>query len=391
MERIAADCRWMRWDRPCAPHKREGVHCRGCAYHDAVTARVLVVKLDALGDVLRTTCILPAIREKFPGAQVTWITMPEAVPLLEHNPLVDRIVPYGPDALAVLGVERFDLALCLDASPRSAALGSLARAKEKRGFGADANGRVFPFAPAARRWFLMGLFDDLKRANRRTYQDIVMEICGFGGLQQEITIRLTEEEKEFARRFAARAGIPSGSARERMTLVGLNTGSGRRWRMKQWPVGRCAELIRMLARDRGARILLFGGEEEKERNAAIRKAAGKALIDTGCGNSLREFIALLGLCDLVVTSDSLGLHAALGLGKKVVGLFGPTSAAEIDMYGRGVKVIADSDCACCYLRDCERRPSCMERITAGRVYAAVRGLLQPATRPRSRPRSGGER
>lgn len=374
----------VRWDRPCEPHKREGVHCRGCAYYDPVAARILVVKLDALGDVLRTTCILPAIREKHPRAQITWITMPEAVPLLQHNPLVDRILPYGPDTLAVLGVERFDLALCLDTAPRSAALGTLSKAARKRGFGVDADGRVFPFNREALGWFLMGLFDDLKKANRRTYQDIVMEICGLGGMRQEIILRITEEEREFADRFAARAGIPSGSARGRVSLIGINTGSGSRWRMKQWPEGRCVDLIRMLARDRRIRLLLFGGRDEIERNAAIRGAAGKALIDTGCGNSIREFISLVGLCDLMVASDSLGLHVALGLGKKVVGLFGPTSAAEIDMYGRGAKIVADADCACCYLHDCGRTPSCMDRITAAQVCAAVRRLLPLPPRGRAR-------
>lgn len=364
----------MRWDRPCDPHKREGVHCGRCPHHDPVRTRVLIVKLDALGDVLRTTCILPALRERHPGAQVTWVTMPAAVPLIENNPFVDRIVPYGPDALAVLATERFDLCLCLDAAPRSAALGALVRAAAKRGFRTDPKGRVVPCTPRAREWLLMGLFDDLKKANRRTYQEIVMGICGLAGMRHEITLRLTDAEREFARRFASRHGIPAGGGRRGAAVVGLNTGSGSRWPMKQWPVARCAALARMLAAD-GARVLLFGGGEEAGRNAAIRKAAGPALVDTGCGNGLREFMALVGLCDVLVTSDTLGLHAALGLGRKVVGLFGPTSAAEIDVYGRGVKIVAETGCACCYLRACERTPSCMERITAERVRAAVRGLL----------------
>ncbi|MFH0962468.1 MAG: glycosyltransferase family 9 protein [Planctomycetota bacterium] len=376
MERIRSECRQMRWDRPCAPHKSEGVHCRGCLRYDPLKKRVLVIKLDALGDVLRTTCILPAIRQKYPGSQVTWITMAAAIPLLEHNPFIDRVVPYGPDALAVLGVERFDLTLCLDAAPRSAALGSLARAKEKRGFGVDRRGCVVPFTPEAREWLLMGIFDDLKRANRRTYQDIVMGICGLEGLRHEIIVRLTKAEREFARRFAARAGLPSEGSRKGVSVVGMNTGSGSRWRMKQWPVARCAELIRRLSGDGGTRVLLFGGEDEAARNAAIRKAAGPSLVDTGCGNSLREFMSLIGLCDLLVTSDSLGLHAALGLGKKVVGLFGPTSTAEVDVYGRGIKIVPGVDCACCYLRECERTPSCMERLPAETVAAAVDKLLK---------------
>ena len=374
MEPVRWDCRQMRWDRPCAPHKREGVHCRGCRHYDPVGKRILVIKLDALGDVLRTTCILPALKARHPAAQITWITLPGAMSLLENNPYIDRVIPYGPEALAMLGVARFDLSLCLDAAPRSAALGTLARAREKRGFGVDAKGRVVPLDPEARGWLLMGLFDDVKKANRRTYQEIAMGTCGMAGMRQEIVVVLSDDEKEFARRFAARKGLVRGTGGG--AVVGLNTGSGNRWRMKQWPVAHCVDLLRRLARCRGIRVLLFGGEEEAARNAAIRKAAGGGLVDTGCGNSLREFIALVGLCDLLVTSDTLGLHVALGLGKKVVGLFGPTSSAEIDMYGRGVKIVPDVDCACCYLRECVRRPSCMERISPATVLAAVKGLLR---------------
>ena len=363
----------MRWDRPCAPHKAEGARCRGCGHYDPVGKRILVIKLDALGDVLRTTCILPALRTIHPSAQVTWITLPAAMPLLEHNPFIDRVIPYGAEALAMLRVERFDISLCLDAAPRSAALGSLARAGEKRGFRLDARGRVAPIGAEARAWLMMGLFDDAKKANRRPYQEIVMGISGLAGLRQEIVVALSDEEREFARRFAARKGLaPGGRGR---AIVGVNTGSGSRWPMKQWPAALCADLVRRLAGLRGTRVLLFGGEEEKARNAAIRNAAGAALVDTGCGNSLREFIALVGLCDLLVSSDSLGLHVALGFGKKVVGLFGPTSSAEIDVYGRGVKIVSDADCACCYLRACERRPSCMARISPSVVFEAVQGLL----------------
>jgi heptosyltransferase-2 len=377
MERVRTDCRFLRWDRPCEPHKREGVHCRQCAYHDPVRERALVIKLDALGDVLRTTCILHALKKKRPRAQITWITMPEAIPLLGDNPFIDRVVAYGPDALGVLGVEGFDLVLCLDAAPRSAALGSFAKGRIKKGFGVDARGRVFPFNLEAKEWFLMGLFDDVKKRNTRTYQQIVMEICGLEELEQNIVLRLTDEERSFARRFAESVGLAKeGKAPvKRPAIVGVNTGSGGRWPMKQWPIPRCVDFIRGLLADGRYKVLLFGGEEEVARNARIKKAVGEGLIDTGCHNSLREFMSLVDLCDLLVASDTLGLHVALGLGKKVVGLFGPTSAAEIDVYGRGIKISPDTDCACCYLRSCRRKPSCMDRISAEAVRNAVETIL----------------
>jgi heptosyltransferase-2 len=73
----------------------------------------------------------------------------------------------------------------------------------------------------------------------------------------------------------------------------------------------------------------------------------------------------------VVTGDTLALHVALGLEKRVVALFGPTSAAEIDLYGLGSKVVAPLDCVCCYNPVCDRSPSCMDSIGAERVYEQV--------------------
>ncbi|MCX6358165.1 MAG: glycosyltransferase family 9 protein, partial [Candidatus Aureabacteria bacterium] len=363
MEKLKHDCRYMRWDRPCSPHKIDGVHCRACTYYDKIDGRLLVIKLDALGDVLRTTCILSPLREKFPRAHVTWITMTAALPLLENIPHIDHVVAYGPDALAMLAVQRFDIVFCLDASQRSATLGSMAKARERVGFGIDRTGRVFPYNAEGNEWFMMGLFDDIKKKNTRTYQDMATGICGLSGLRQEICARLTDEEQAFAARFAAGAGLRlAGKGSRARKVIGVNTGSGSRWPMKQWPVARTVEFIRALLRRKNLRVLLFGGEEERERNRQIMEAAGAGVIDTGCQNSLREFMALVSLCDILVTSDTLGLHVALGLGKKVVALFGPTSATEIDVYGRGIKIAADVECACCYLRTCARTPSCMAEI-----------------------------
>ena len=86
-------------------------------------------------------------------------------------------------------------------------------------------------------------------------------------------------------------------------------------------------------------------------------------------------MALVDLCDVVVTGDTLPIHVAAGLGKKVVGLFGPTSAREIDLYGRGVKLAGEVDCLCCYRGSCSRRPTCMEALLPGCVFDVVRRLL----------------
>jgi heptosyltransferase-2 len=102
----------------------------------------------------------------------------------------------------------------------------------------------------------------------------------------------------------------------------------------------------------------------------LEQTSGR-VIDTGCDNTIRRFGALLSLCQLVVTGDTLALHLALGLGKKVVALFGTTSSVEIDLYGRGKKVYPDIDCLGCYKKDCQVSPNCMELIKPTQVLEAI--------------------
>src|SRR5512138_2487651 len=135
-------------------------------------------------------------------------------------------------------------------------------------------------------------------------------------------------------------------------VVGLNTGAGLRWEHKKWTEDGFVELIALLrAHGRGAgapHVLLLGGPGEADRNRRILERAGSAAVDAGTGHTLREFIAVVDLCDVVVTGDTMALHVAAALGKKVVALFGPTSAAEIELYGKGRKIVSGAPCAGCY-------------------------------------------
>ena len=83
-----ADCFHFRGDVPCAPHKRAGVHCDGCPEFRARAGRILLVKLGAAGDVIRTTPLLRPLRREFPRHRLTWITQsPALLPALVDDPL----------------------------------------------------------------------------------------------------------------------------------------------------------------------------------------------------------------------------------------------------------------------------------------------------------------
>jgi len=362
---IAFDCRFFVGDRPCTWHKSTGVLCP-CDHYHKIEERVLIIKLDAMGDVLRTTALLPALAEAHPRASITWVTRREARPLLERNPYITEILDYGEDALLQLQVRAFDRVINLDAGKTSAALASAANGTKKDGFILDARGYVQPTNAAARKWLEMGVFDDLKRQGTRTYQDMMADIVGLSGCIHRYVLELTEEERQWGRMHLQRLGIDFTCP-----VVGLNTGAGRRWELKQWREEGYLELIEHIAKKRPAQFVLLGGPEESERHKRLASRSSVPLIDAGCDNPVRHFASLVGACSLVITGDTLAMHLSLALGRRTIVLFGPTSAAEIEMYGLGEKVVPQMECLSCYKPTCDFVPNCMELITTDMVEAAA--------------------
>lgn len=363
---IDFDCRFFLGDRPCVWHKRSGVLCT-CEHYQRVEQRLLLIKLDAMGDVLRTTALLPALVEAHPGAAITWVTRRESRPLLEQNPYVTEVIDYGPDALLQIQMRTFDRVVNLDAGRTSAALASMASAKQKDGFVLDARGYVQPTSPAARRWLEMGLFDDLKRQGTRTYQDLMLEIIGLPGAMHRYVLELTEDERTWGRRHLEQLGVDLARP-----VIGLNTGAGGRWQLKQWREEGYLELMERLQAGRpDVQFVLLGGPEERERHKRLISRARVTPIDGGCDNPVRHFAAIVAACSVVVAGDTLAMHLSLALGRRTIILFGPTSSTEIEMYGLGEKVVPRMDCLACYKPTCDFAPNCMDLITTDMVQAAV--------------------
>ncbi len=362
---VAWDCRFFLGDRPCVWHKRAAALCT-CEHYEPVQQRLLFVKLDAMGDVLRSTALLPALAEAHPRAAITWITRKESVPLLQRNPYVSEVLEYGADALIHLQTRTFDRVINLDASKISAAIATAARSSKKDGFLIDEQGCIQPTNDAARAWLDAGLFDDIKRQGQMTYQDRMAAILGLAGRKHHYVLELGSDEIECANQHLARIG-----ADPRRPVIGLNIGAGGRWPLKQWREDGYAELIAQLHRREDVQFLLLGGPSERERMERLKASSAVRLLDPGCDNSVRHFAALVAHCNVVVTGDTLAMHIALALKKRTVVLFGPTSAAEIELYGLGEKVVPDMTCLSCYKTACNFVPNCMDLISTKMVESAV--------------------
>ena len=364
---VAYDCKYFLGDRPCKWHKLSGVKCK-CEHYLQVEENILIIKLDAVGDVLRTTCLLPVISRKWPKASITWITRSESAPLLQNNPYISEVVNYQADALVHLASRHFDRVINLDAGKISAGMAAQAKAAEKIGYILSEKGYVTATNSAAEHWLHTGIFDDIKKKNVMTYQALMCDILNLNPMGMKYVLELTNEEKDSARAHLQRLGVDLDKI-----IIGIHTGGGGRWQLKQWGEDSFIKLIETLQNETGRniQICLFGGPLEKELNNRIISRIQGSIFDTGCDNSLRHVAALIACCSVMLSGDSLAMHLALAMQQRVVVLFGPTSHTEIELFGLGEKVLPDLDCLVCYKKECDFSPNCMDSISVGMVKEAL--------------------
>jgi ADP-heptose:LPS heptosyltransferase len=364
------NCKHWRGDKPC----KENRLCDGCKVYAPLGERILLIKLGARGDVLRTTPLLAGLRRVYPRAHVTWLTAPEAAELLQGVPGLDRLLSYGPESVAEVLARKFELVVCLDKEAAATGLAALAQAPRKLGWGLAPDGAGTPCAlnPEAEYSLALGVSDELKfKRNTKTYLQIIFAAAGLPYAGERYAFALTDEDRARSRAFFKRHGIKPGAQ-----VLGLFTGCGAAFTRKRWTEKGLAALARKAERELGARVLLMAGPGERDLNARIRRLARLPLLDTRGEHSLRELGGFLEACRAVVTGDTVALHLALALARPTVALFGPTCSQEIDMFGLGEKVSSQLACMPCYRRTCGETPTCMEALPVESVWQALRRVWQ---------------
>ncbi len=356
--KLKTDCKYFKGDIPCKPHKQFEVHCvdeRGndCPHYNPTDKKILIIKLGAAGDVIRTTPLLHKLKEVYPRAELWWLTFtPELIP-----DIVDVVMDFMPRNLTTLQGTSFDILYNLDKDKEACALTNLIEAKVKKGFYLK-DGKCAPIDKDAVHKFLAGVFDDLNKANTKSYPEEIFEMCGFK-FHGEKYILNNFSSNEYKWRLP-----------KKKKIVGLNTGCGDRWASRLWPENYWVSLAKKLKRA-GYRPLLLGGEQEHKKNLKLAKQSGARYLGHF---PLKQFINLVDQCDLIVTAVTMATHITIGLGKKIVLFNNIFNKHEFELYGLGEILEPEFECTCFYSQTCPN--NCMQYLYPDRVFEAVQRLLR---------------
>jgi heptosyltransferase-2 len=335
--------------------------------------RILIINLDALGAVLMTTALLPAIKRQHPKSTVHWVTLPMAVPLLQNNPYIDKIWPYDFETVSILQAMSFDKVYSIDKAHRSDALAMLVKSKEKLGFALDQNGAITYFNPEAEYGYRLGIDDDLKfKQNKITGINFLAQAMKLDYRNEDYVLCLTEEEKQAAKHYRLKNWIKDNDL-----VIGFNTGCSDLFPNKKMTIEQHVHLIKQFHKKwPGTKIMLLGGKAEAGRNAEIRKKSGAYVINSPTEEGIRRGMVFIDACDLIITGDTSALHMAVALKKWVVAWFGLSCGTEIELFGRGQKIFSKLACSPCWQKSCGHL-SCIKQLDLKAITEAVgRGLVQ---------------
>ncbi|HEY7727765.1 MAG TPA: glycosyltransferase family 9 protein [Candidatus Eisenbacteria bacterium] len=345
--------------------------------------RILVVKLDHLGDLVTATPVFRALREAFPDVPIDALVGPWGRDVLRGNPHVSRIHVYdsprfrrggapgrreaGLRVLRALAAERYTHIVELRGDARTLLLPFFCRSIRRvdrgtvrirlwlarRGFGASG-----PRPPMHE-----------VQANLA----VVRPLLNGRAPAERVEIFLSASEREAARGRLRAAGIDAGLA-----LVVLHPGAA--WRPRAWRVDRFVELARRIRQRWGAAIAFVGGPAERDLEGFLRSSTADLGAACVFDAPLRETLALISEASLFVGSDSGLAHAAAACGTPVVALFGPQDPRRFRPWSpRAVVLHRPVPCFPCAQKRCVRPElPCVNLIASEEVEAAAARLLQGA-------------
>lgn len=356
--KVNTDCINFRGDIPCKPNKESGYVCSDCPVYTPIQKRILIIKLGAIGDVIRTTPLLRKIRATYPQAKVTWLTHTPAI--LPKNE-IEEILKFDLAAILYLQHTTFDILYNLDKDKEACALHDSIAAEKKFGYTLQ-NGVAFPSNTLADHKYLTGIFDQVSLTNKKSYVEEIFELCGWQFNFEEYIFD-THQDKGFT--------WPLDQSKQ---IIGLNTGCGDRWTTRLWSDEKWLELIYLLQQE-NFNVVLLGGEQEDARNKRLSEATNALYLGYF---KLEQFINLMYQMDVIVTQVTMAMHIAIALRKKMVLLNNIFNPYEFELYGRGVIVQPDKACACFFRGTCKFGTSCMEDLSPAKVLQAVTDTVNQA-------------
>lgn len=345
-------------------------------------SRILIVRLGAIGDVIRTLPALRALRANLPEAYIAWVVEDRAAPILKDHPDLNKVfvVPrkeWGKNPLSfktlreIGGViqnlrrETFDLVLDFHGLFKSGLITFLSGVKERVGFSRK-------FSKEGNFLFTNRHVSLPERKINRVERNLsLIKYLGLEIKENLPIIPISDQDRE----FVANTIFPESTSFNRPWII-IHPGSSPSTPYKRWGYRRFAQLADNLIQKFGGKILFTAGKDERELVKSIIAEMTEFQYILCQTKTLTQLAETIRRCDLYIGNDTAPMHLAAFVGTPVIALFGPTDPIENAPYVKGESIVIRKDVFCnpCRNRECQNL-LCMDAINVEDVLGAVDQIL----------------
>jgi lipopolysaccharide heptosyltransferase I len=347
--------------------------------------RFLVLRLSAVGDVLRTLPAVKVLKEKYPSSSITWVVEEPSKTLLESQPEVDEVILFprrrwteavkSPKRMGVtlaevwrfirnLRMKRFDVVLDFHGILKSGLISFLSGAPKRIGYDRKSS-REGNF-----------LFSNIKvtlpaeKISRFKRNFALLQGLGLEAKNVNPSLSVPKRDKEYVKSFFQTLPIPV-----RRPLIAVHTGTSPTAPFKRWMPQKYSKLADRLIRELGATVLFTWGPGELEWVEGIRNEMEEPSILGPKTESLTQLGEVFRYCDLYIGGDTGPMHIASMMGIPAVVIYGPTDPIFHEPYGEHKKVRKEVGCNPCRDRFC-KEVTCMKIIEDEDVLKATKEILR---------------
>lgn len=322
--------------------------------------KILVIRLDRIGDLILSTPVFKALRGGFPQAKIYLLVQSYTLDLVINNSNLDGVLVLGKDKIP----GDFDLAIALHPGYKQNQIAFQSGARFRIGYTGSGGG-----------FFLTRKVKDDRQIRIRHEVVSGLELAKIAGCSIEVIkpeVSFTEKGELFGQDFFERNGLFG-----KYPIVAIHPGA--RQEYIRWNSSGFAEVASRLMQEFGSQVILIGSGNEKliiEEIVSLMPIKPIISLDL----ALTELVSLIKRCSLFIGNSSGPMHIAAALDVPVVGIFG--NIHPLDSYqewgpwgNKHLVVSVNLKCKDCHPGDC-RDFQCMKLITPEMVFAAVKKQIK---------------
>jgi len=337
--------------------------------------RILITRTDRIGDVMLSTPVIKAVRQKYPDAYISFCAQPHAVDILDNNPYLNEVIVYDKKGKHknlsgilsfIFGIKKkkFDMAVILHPTSRMNLTCFLAGIRKRVGYDKKLG------------FLLTNRIPHTKQEGEKHEMEYTLDVIRHIGIEpsdKKLYMSLHKDTDEKVKKLFDANGV-----NVKKKIIAIHPGAS--CPSKRWSANNFAGLIDRLNNKYHANVILLGGEDDIVYAKEVSHNIKTKLVNLTGKTNLSVLAGVLSKSHLFISNDSGPVHIAVSVGTPVIVIFGRSdkglSPKRWGPLGANDTLFhKDVGCQKCLAHKCDKDFKCLSAVTVNEVMGVAGRFL----------------